>query len=110
MFCQNCGSKVDDNAAFCWKCGCSLKDDAVNVNHFLVPVDTSVYCIIAGYLGLFSVLGIFAPLAVIFGILGLRDSKKKKLHGAFRAYFGLILGLIFTVLHVTVLYAVSILT
>lgn len=111
MFCQNCGTKVDENAAFCAKCGCLLKGGDVmeheNLIHLLVPVDTSLYCIISGYLGLFAVLGIFAPLAVIFGILGLRESKKKKLHGALRAYFALSSGLIFLALYAILFFNIE---
>ena len=61
----------------------------------LLPVGRSWYAIAAGYLGLFSVLLVFAPLALLFGILGVRDIKNNKdKHGMGRAVFGIIMGAI----------------
>ena len=61
----------------------------------LLPVGRSGWAIAAGYLGLFSVLGIFGPFALICGILALREMKRKPhLHGAGRAWFGIIMGVL----------------
>lgn len=63
------------------------------------------HAIAAGYLGLFSVLGIFAPFALLFGILGVRDIKaNKNKHGMGRAVFGIIMGSIFSLALVIFLF------
>jgi hypothetical protein len=66
---------------------------------WLIPVGRSIWAIAAGYLGLLSPLMIFAPLALIFGIVAIRDIKKHpNRHGLGRAWFGIIMGVIFTVI------------
>jgi len=73
-----------------------LQDDDQAL-HWLLPVGRSGWAIAAGYLGLFSLLGIFAPFALITGILGLRAIKKNpRLGGRGRAIFGIVMGGIFT--------------
>jgi sugar phosphate permease len=53
---------------------------------FVLPVNTSGLSIIAGYLGLISVLVFPAPFALLLGIIALVQLKKKpKLHGHGRA-------------------------
>lgn len=65
----------------------------------LLPVGRSGWAIAAGYLGLFAVLCIPAPLALIAGIIAVIDIKKNpKKHGMGRAIFGIVMGGIFTVL------------
>jgi hypothetical protein len=59
----------------------------------LLPVGRSPYAIIAGYLGLFSVLLVPAPLAVVFALLAIRDMQRHpELSGMGRAVFGLVMG------------------
>ncbi len=63
----------------------------------LLPVGRSVWAIVAGYLGLFSVLLVFAPPALICGIVAIFDIRKSKLgpkpkFGMGRAIFGIIMG------------------
>lgn len=59
----------------------------------LVPVGRSLWAILAGYLGLFSILIIPAPLALLFGILAVRDIRQNKdKHGMGRAVFGIVMG------------------
>ncbi|MDO5565697.1 MAG: zinc-ribbon domain-containing protein [Planctomycetia bacterium] len=59
----------------------------------LVPVHTSGLAIAAGYLGLFSVLVIPAPFAILLGWLALRDlDKHPGLHGYGRAWFAIVAG------------------
>jgi hypothetical protein len=71
---------------------------------WLIPVGRSVWAIAAGYLGLLSVSMVLAPLAVIFGIVAIRDIKKHpNRHGLGRAWFGIIMGAIFTVIGIMVL-------
>ena len=60
---------------------------------WLLPVGRSGYAVAAGYLGLFSLLVIPAPLALVFGILAVRDiGRNPKKHGMGRAVFGIIMG------------------
>jgi hypothetical protein len=64
----------------------------------LIPVGRSVWAIAAGYFGLFSLVCFPAPIALILGIVALRDIKKSggKKHGIGRAWFGIVMGAIFT--------------
>jgi Domain of unknown function (DUF4190) len=64
-------------------------------------VGRSGLAIAAGYLGLFSLVGVFAPISVVVSILALRDLKKRPtLLGRGRAIFGLVMGILFTALMV----------
>jgi len=63
----------------------------------LLPVGRSVWSILAGYLGLFSVLLVFAPPALICGVVAIFDIRKSKLgpkpkFGMGRAVFGIVMG------------------
>ena len=100
---------MGDEAAFCMRCACSLNASIVAAAgsklHFPIPIVTSR---IASYR---LILG-FSPhwmcsIALIFGILGLRDSKKKKSHGALRAYFALSSGLIFSILYTIIIFNIE---
>lgn len=63
----------------------------------LLPVGRSGWAIASGYLGLFSVLFIFAPFALITGILAIVDIKKNpEKIGMGRAIFGIVMGGLFT--------------
>lgn len=67
--------------------------DENGVNTWLVPVGRSGWAIAAGYLGLFSVLLVFAPFAVVCGVMALRSIKKNPgLGGKGRAWFGIGMG------------------
>lgn len=64
----------------------------------LLPVGRSPWAIVAGYLGLFSMLFFPAPLAVIAGVLAIRQIRRNPgSHGMGRAIFGLVMGGIFTI-------------
>jgi len=59
----------------------------------LIPVGRSGWAIAAGYLGLFSVLLVFAPIAIFTGVMALRDIRRHPgKHGKGRAWFGIIMG------------------
>jgi hypothetical protein len=59
----------------------------------LLPVGRSGWAIASGYLGLLSLLCIPAPLALITGIIAIRDIRKNpKKHGMGRAIFGIVMG------------------
>ncbi len=64
----------------------------------LLPVGRSVWAIIAGYLGLFSILLILAPAAVVCGVVAVVDIYKSKRgprpkYGMGRAIFGIVMGI-----------------
>lgn len=63
----------------------------------LLPVGRSGWAIAAGYLGLFGLILVPAPLALIVSIIAIRDIKKKQTHGMGRAVFGLIVGIVGTI-------------
>jgi hypothetical protein len=105
VFCKECGKEINDKAVVCVSCGVPTvvpqkgtgQSDAIM--RMLLPVGRSKYAIAAGYLGLVSVLLIFAPFALLFGILAVKDIKKNKdKHGMGRAIFGIVMGAIFSVL------------
>ena len=59
----------------------------------ILPIGRAAWAIAAGYLGLVSVLVVFAPFALIAGVLGLREiNRKPELMGRGRAWFGVIMG------------------
>ena len=61
----------------------------------LLPVGRSGWAIAAGYLGLFSVLGCFAPVSVVVSIIAMRDIRAHpERHGMGRAVFGLVMGIL----------------
>ena len=65
----------------------------------LLPVGRSFWAIAAGYAGLFAVLFLPAPIALILGVVAILDIKQHpKRHGMGRAIFGLVMGAIFTLL------------
>ena len=72
------------------------------VDHALsmvLPINRSGWAIAAGYLALFSVLCLPAPFALFCGIMALRDLKRQPhLQGAGRAWFGIVMGAIGTLL------------
>jgi hypothetical protein len=74
----------------------------------LLPVGRSPLAIIAGYLGLFSVLLIPAPVALAVSIFAILDIKKHpKKHGMGRAIFGLVMGILGSLLLIFVLITLA---
>lgn len=51
----------------------------------IVPVGRSIWAILAGYLGLFSILLIPAPFAVLFGLLAIREMRRNQKSTAWAA-------------------------
>ena len=105
MFCKECGKEINNKAVVCVHCGVPTVTPQKNTAQsdaalrMLLPVGRSGYAIAAGYLGLVSILLVFAPFALLFGILGVIDIKKNRdKHGMGRAVFGIIMGAIFSVL------------
>jgi hypothetical protein len=75
----------------------------------LLPVGRSGMAITAGYLGLFSVMLVPAPFALLFGFLGMRDIRRSKdsanpKHGMGRCIFGMITGSIGTAFLLVLLF------
>lgn len=67
----------------------------------LLPVGRSVWAIAAGYFGLFSFILIPAPFSIIISLIAIRDIRRSKLtakvkHGMGRAIFGLLMGILGT--------------
>jgi predicted acyltransferase len=109
LFCPYCGAANDDNNFRCTKCKqviqpavptvvtSDLSDSAAM--RMLLPIGRSGLAIAAGYAGLFAILLIPAPLALLLGILAIRDLKKHpKKYGRGRAIFGLVMGGVCTLL------------
>jgi hypothetical protein len=70
----------------------------------LLPVGLSGWAIVAGYLGLISVLAVPAPFAVLTGILAIREMRRNpKKHGMGRAVFGIVMGSFGTILLLLIL-------
>ena len=77
----------------------TLGDDAGM--RLLLPVGRSAWAIGAGYLGLFSMVLLPAPISIIVSLIAIRDIQKshgtaKPKHGMGRAIFGLVMGILFT--------------
>lgn len=107
MLCDSCGAVNPTTAKFCWRCGKPVmyvapppvSNPADNAGMRLVlPVGRSGLAIAAGYAGLFALAMFPAPIALILGIAALNELKRKpELHGAGRAWFGIIMGTLGTI-------------
>ena len=69
----------------------------------LLPVGRSGWAIAAGYLGLFGLIIVPAPFALIVSVIAIFDIRKSKntskpKHGMGRAIFGLIVGIVGTLI------------
>ena len=78
----------------------------------MLPVGRSAWAIIAGYLGLFSVVVLPAPFALVCSILAISDIRKSSStanpkYGMGRAIFGLIMGIIGTCVLCFILFQVA---
>ena len=115
--CPHCGLATDvadeyqGRSGPCARCGKTVTVPAAAATPFppppdlgqdplvrmLMPVGRSGLAIAAGYAGLFSLLCFPAPIALVLGILAVRDLKKHpEKHGMGRAVFGLVAGIIGT--------------
>lgn len=95
-----------DGAALCHHCGnpplraplvapARIENDPAM--RLLLPVGRSVWAVLAGYAGLFAVLIFPAPIALLLGVLALRDIKRHpEKFGRGRAVFALIMGMLGT--------------
>ncbi len=99
MFCPQCGKPIVDGSDRCLQCGFVLPalvspDIGQDAGfRMLLPVGRSGWAIAAGYAGLLSPLMCPAPLALLFGILAIRDIRRNpQKHGMGRAIFGIVMG------------------
>lgn len=80
--------------------------DATDGLGLLLPVRVNVWAFFAGYLGLFAVLMIVAPFALIAGIVAVRQlSRNPDQRGKGRAWFGIVMGVLGSVAFVLLLIA-----
>lgn len=71
-----------------------------DLDRFLTPVGRPASAIAAGYLGLFSLLPFFGIFAIITGLVALRTLRRNPhLLGRGRAWFGLVMGIVMTLLY-----------
>ncbi len=120
MNCANCGVENAEGRVYCSSCGSTIQgptapaappvasrpanDPALMM---VLPIGRSPLSIIAGYLGLFSILPIFAPIALIVSLCALNDLKKHPGQaGRGRAIFGLVMGIVFTILLLVIVVSV----
>lgn len=67
--------------------------------HWLVPTGRSAQSIAAGYVALFAtVVWVLGPVAIWLGISALRTSNRTGVHGRGRAWFGIVVGALATLL------------
>jgi len=100
--CPRCGAPMTMDAAGCRQCGAAFRGGTAGEDlgesaaiRMLIPVGRSFLAIAAGYAGLFAVLIFPAPIALILGILAVRDIRRNpKKHGMGRAIFGIVMGVI----------------
>ena len=112
MFCPKCGSTNETGVPSCVSCGEALPqfprprdshDDALGL---IIPINVSGWAIAASYAGLFALTVVLAPIALILGIVALRDLKRRpQLRGKGRAWFGVIMGGIFSLILLIMLLA-----
>jgi len=108
MYCPKCGTRNNDFALRCIACNEDLRvasapprptrlEDEPAIR-MLLPVGRSGLAIAAGYAGLFAVIPIFSLIAILLGILAIRDIKRNPgKHGMGRAIFGLTMGVLCTI-------------
>lgn len=99
MFCPQCGKSLTDGSDRCLHCGFILPPFVSNDIgqdagfRMLLPVGRSGWAIAAGYAGLLSPLVCPAPLALVFGILAVREIRRNpQKHGMGCAVFGIVMG------------------
>lgn len=111
MFCAACRRSMPESASACPSCGAIVASQDLGQDplmRMVLPVGRSGLAIAAGYLGLVSLIPFVAPVALVVGILALRDLRRHpEKHGRGRAIFGVVMGGIFTILLVAMLLLIG---
>ena len=121
MYCRQCGAYLGNAPTTCGRCGWDPAQETPVATlvptydvgqdagmRLLLPVGRSIWAIAAGYAGLFAFIFFPAPLAIILGIVAIRDIKKHpEKHGMGRAIFGLVAGIVGTIGLVGMIVALS---
>ena len=94
MYCNHCGKKVDDAAYVCPHCGVKIGTNKKNS-----MATAGLVCGIIPYTCL---------LGVIFGIIGIRISRKVQGNGKGRAIAGLVSGIFWFVFFFFIIFANSV--
>lgn len=103
--CPHCGAMITQVASTCRGCGGAVRPAVresadTAVERLLAPVGRPASAIAAGYLGLFSVLPFFGIAAIVVSLFALRTLKRNpRLSGRGRAWFGLIMGALMTMIY-----------
>ena len=105
--CPYCGERILLTVRKCRYCYEYLdpalreaSDEPGAVERLILPVGRPVSAIAAGYLGLFSLLPFLGIISVIVSLVALRTLKHNPyLHGRGRAWFGLVMGTIMTLIY-----------
>jgi hypothetical protein len=99
MQCTRCGYvNPPHQQNVCAQCGVAFAMGADPVVRALLPVGRTPLSIVAGYLGLLSIMCIPSPIALAVGIWAVIDLRKRPgMHGMGRAVFGVVMGAIGTV-------------
>lgn len=99
MYCAKCSARNDNKNLRCSKCGHNIfkrGDEEIGNDpamRMLMPIGRSGLAIAAGYAGLFAFLIIPAPIALVLGVLAIRDLRANPIkRGMGRAVFGTIVG------------------
>jgi len=75
---------------------------------WILPVGQSIWSIAAGYLGLFSIICIPAPLALLVSLIAIWHLRKNpRLSGWGRAIFGLVMGMLGTIGFVMMIVSIA---
>src|SRR5262249_54852053 len=91
--CRYCQEYLDPGL----RAAAAVPDDLAR---FLTPAGRPASAIAAGYLGLFSLLPFFGIFAIISGLSPLRTRRRDPhLLGRARAWFGLVMGIVMTLLY-----------
>lgn len=100
MICISCGRTLGAADKYCGGCGAAARapDPAARL-WGVAPVNTSWVAIVAGYLGLFAVTLVPAPLALGFGLAAIIHLRRHRgRYGWGRAWFAVAAGTVFTIL------------
>lgn len=102
VFCPSCGTPASKDAVMCPACQgpmplfagqAPIMERSDRALGAIVPVGVNWLALLAGYLGLFSVLGVVGPFALVCGVLALRELKRAPHErGRVRAWVGVVMG------------------